>query len=257
MTPAESGDLLLELAALDLLRTDAGADVRDLGERHHRREAVRGRRRCSATGSSRHVGGRGAQRVGEDDDHVVREALRILPRAWRAGRLNSGWSVAATEPTPRPARQASWRSTRTSSCGMSPSSLELGSATPGTVAHGLERAVGDDLEPRRLRALHVDLDRLAASRRRWSAGPGSCGRTPGICAQLAAQIVLDVGQRALVAGLERDEDLSLVRRAAEAAADREVGEIGLRLLLEEVGDLAAAARAVYSSASRAASGSSR
>src|SRR5204863_3412695 len=103
----------------------------------------------------------------------------------------------------------------------------------------LQGTVGDQLQSRRLGPLHTHLDRRteAAEDRTLALDLRPDARD---LAQLAAQIVLDDGQRAVAVVLERDEHLPLVRGPSEAAADREIGEVGLRLLEEEVRDLASA-----------------
>ena len=113
----------------------------------------------------------------------------------------------------------------------------VGLGDPGNRLHRFQGPVRHQLQAAGLRSLHEYLDRLpeAAEDR-----PLALDRRPdaGNLAQLVSEIALDLEQRPLVAGLERDEHPPVVRRAAEAATDRQVGEVGLGLPLEEGRDLA-------------------
>src|SRR5258707_8949582 len=97
--------------------------------------------------------------------------------------------------------------------------------------------------------MHVDDDgRKSAA----EDGRGACdGRLhAGNLSQLAAKVVLNCGQRPRAAMSERHIDAPLIRSAAKSAADRAVGEVRLRLTLQECGNLAAAGKRVLEARAR-------
>ena len=122
---------------------------------------------------------------------------------------------------------------------MSPSSLEFGSATPGTLAHRLEHLCRRELEARLLRALHVDPDRLAEAAED-RALPVIVGAHAGDLAQLAAQLVwISYWSRLRSAfGLSCTKMQPLFGVPRKPPPTRHVGERDLRLALEEGRDLA-------------------
>ena len=65
------------------------------------------------------------------------------------------------------------------------------------------------------------------------------GRTPGICLSLPRQVVLDLEERPGPLVFQRNEDAAIVRRAAEAATNREIRKVCLGQLLEEARDFLA------------------
>ena len=124
-------DLPLEHASLDLLRPHAGLHRGDLRERNRGRLAGARIDVLAQHRNARHVLGRYTHGVRIHHDHVVRVAVRVLPARGALPleeRLQRGGDAVDAESR----RPRLLRSTRTSSCGISPSSLELGSATPGT-----------------------------------------------------------------------------------------------------------------------------
>ena len=98
----------------------------------------------------------------------------------------------------------------------------VGLGDAGHGAHRLEHRCGGDLEPRRLRSLHVDLDRLAAAAEDARSGPESSGgrRESGAACCAGPSWIVEQRLRRWLFGLQRDVDVAVVRRAAEAAADR-------------------------------------
>src|ERR1051325_3628777 len=124
----------------------------------------------------------------ESGDMTITSCAKPSGSSHRVARwpANSGCSVPPIELMVSPDRHASWRSTRTSSCGMVPSSLEFGSAT-----HGIEHPSCFDLEPRDFRPLHLDLNRLTAPAENALL---ALNRRPnaGQLAQLRAEISLNV-----------------------------------------------------------------
>ena len=189
-------NLLLEIAAIDLLRANASLNLRHLGERDHWSLATSRVDRAARHDDLCHVGGRGAHRIRIHDNHVVLETLRILP---------SRGSLAGEK---RREGIADGRDSETSApCLLSiDAHVELGNVSfvarvglrhTRHALHCIQHPRCCELETRNLRPLNVDLDRRTApseDRRLVSSHRWLRTRNP---AKLRAQIVLQIEDRSL------------------------------------------------------------
>src|SRR5262249_47119657 len=116
----------------------------------------------------------------------------------------------------------------------------------GHQANGFQHSGCGELEPRRLRTLHVDVDRPSPTAEdRLLALDGRTNARN--LAELDAKVVLNGKQIPFARGFrpQLDEDVAVVRRAAESTAGRQVREIHLGLCPKKAGDLASLLHRVF------------
>ena len=217
-TPPEIVDLLLEIATLDLLRTDARANLGDLRQRNHRRPAAPGA--TFVLGMTMFATSAAEVRIesGYIDHDVVLVSLRILPRVARCP-ANSGCSVAPIELNAEAGAPGLLSIDAHVELRNVALVARVGLGDAGDGAHRLEHAGRGDLEARHLRALHVDLDRLAAAAEdaRLALNRRANVRDR---AQLPAQVVSESSNEtaSLALRLEAHVDVAVVRRRRRTAA---------------------------------------